>query len=97
VLVLRISFAIHSFLACGVQRVHVQLGDAHEETRPGKGLLVFLMITDHMAGVLAQETFDALAELLRALHIHLLHPVLTRLHTFRREERTHFTRLAIVI
>src|ERR1700752_3497501 len=46
-----------------VQRVHVEFGDAHQEPRPAVGLLVFLVVTDDVADVLAQEAFDALAEL----------------------------------
>ena len=52
-------------LAVGlVQRVHVELGDAHEEARTREGLLVVLVVTDDVAHVLTQEAFDALAELL---------------------------------
>ncbi|SHS91643.1 Uncharacterised protein [Mycobacteroides abscessus subsp. abscessus] len=37
------------------------------------------MVTYRVAGVLAQEAFDALAELLGTLHVLLLHPVITGL------------------
>src|SRR5580692_8783249 len=50
-----------------VRRMHLQFGDAHEEARPGEVVLVLGVITDHVAGVLAQVALDALAELLRAL------------------------------
>jgi hypothetical protein len=33
------------------------------------------VVANHVAGVLTQEAFDALAELLRTLHVDLLHPV----------------------
>src|SRR5262249_25736240 len=59
-----------------VGRVHLQLRDAHEEPGAGEGLLVLRVVTDHVAGVLAQEALNALAELLRAVHILLLHPEL---------------------
>jgi hypothetical protein len=35
-----------------------------EEPRAGEGLLVLLVVADDVADVLAQEAFDALAELL---------------------------------
>jgi hypothetical protein len=37
--------------------------------------LVFLVVTHDVAGVLAEEALDALAELLRALDVDLGHPV----------------------
>src|SRR3954471_14588592 len=46
-----------------VQRVHVQLGHPHQEPRPGEGLLVLVVVTHDVAGVVAQEALDALAEL----------------------------------
>jgi len=48
----------------GVQRMHFELGDPHQEARAGECLLVLLVIADHVADVLAQEALDALAELL---------------------------------
>src|SRR5687768_1468404 len=46
-----------------VQRMHLQVGDTHEEARAGElGLLV--MVAQHVADVLAQEALDALAKLL---------------------------------
>src|SRR5690606_30605084 len=59
-----------------IQRMHFQFRDPHQITRPGKGLLVFLVITHHMTYVLAQEAFDALTELLRTPDIDLTHPVI---------------------
>ena len=70
-----------------VERVHVQLGDPHEEARAGERLLVLLVVADDVADVLAQEALDALAELLDALDVDLLHPVLARLAVGRRRER----------
>ena len=61
-----------------VQRVHVELGDAHEEARAGEGRLVVLVVAHDVADVLAQEALDALAELLRALDVDLRHPVVAR-------------------
>ena len=60
----------------GVERVHVELGVAQEEARAGEGRLVVLVVTDDVAGVLAQEALDALAELLAALDVLLRHPAL---------------------
>src|SRR6476660_7253372 len=59
-----------------VQRVHVELGEPDEEPGPGEGLLVLLVVTDDVAGVLAEEALDALAELLAALDVDLRHPAL---------------------
>src|SRR5690606_34276392 len=70
----------------GVQRVHVQFGGADEHPWPGEGRLVLLVVADHVAYRLAQEALDALAELLRAAHVDLLHPVLTRGHARRWRE-----------
>src|SRR5690349_8858328 len=57
----------------GVERVHVELGVPEEEAWAGESLLVLLVVTDDVAGVLAEEALDALAELLSALDVHLLH------------------------
>ena len=62
----------------GVGRVHLQLGDPHQEPRPGERVLVLRVVADDVAGVLAQEALDALAELLRPLHVDLLHPELAQ-------------------
>ena len=59
----------------GVERVHLELGEADEEAGPGVGGLVLLVVADHVADVLAHEALDALAELLAALDVDLLHPV----------------------
>src|ERR1700722_16581938 len=67
-------FADEVLAVQGVVGVHVELRVADEEAGPGERRLVFLVVSDDMAGVLAQKALDALAELLRALHIDLLHP-----------------------
>ena len=51
---------------------------------PAKARLVLLVVTDDVADVVAHEALDALAELLRALDVDLLHAVLARLHLLRR-------------
>ncbi len=53
--------------------MHVELGVADEEPGPGEVRLVVLVVADHVAGVLAQPALDALAELLGALHVGLVH------------------------
>ena len=58
-----------------VQRVHLQLGEADEEARAEEVLLVLRVVADDVADVLAEEALDALAELLPALDVLLLHPV----------------------
>src|SRR5450756_958256 len=52
--------------------VHLKLRDAHEEPGPGERGLVLRVVPDHVAGVLAEVALDALAELLRPVHV-LLH------------------------
>src|SRR6266511_2091934 len=47
----------------GVQRVHFELGDPHDEARAGEGRLVLRVVADDVADVLAQEALDALPEL----------------------------------
>src|SRR6185437_10910798 len=79
-----------------VERVHVELGDAHQVARTGERLLVLLVIAHHVAGVLAQVALDALAELLRALDVHLGHPVLARLEVLRRLEGRDLPGLLVV-
>ena len=80
----------------GVERVHVELGDPDEEPWTCEDRLVLLVVTDHVAGVLAQEALDALAELLAPLHVDLLHAVVTGLEPGRRCERRHLARLLVV-
>ena len=57
----------------GVERVHLELGEAHEIARPREGRLVLRVVADDVADVLAEEALDALAELLAALDVLLLH------------------------
>ena len=54
-----------------VERVHLELGEADEEARPGVLGLVVLVVADDVADVLAHEALDALAELLAALDVDL--------------------------
>src|SRR5579863_9023830 len=58
-----------------VEGVHLELGEADEEAGPGVFRLVLLVVTDHVADVLAHEALDALAELLAALDVDLQHAV----------------------
>ena len=59
----------------GVEWVHVELGVAQEVPRAGKCWLVLLVVTYDVANGLAEPALDALAELLAALDVLLLHPV----------------------
>src|SRR3990170_2520443 len=59
----------------GIQRVHLQLRQPHQEARPEEARLVLRVVPDHVADVLAEEALDALAELLAAVDIHLLDAV----------------------
>src|SRR5215831_328983 len=58
----------------GVERMHLELGNAHEEAGSCEAALVLRMITDDVTHVLTEEALDALAELLAPLHVLLLHP-----------------------
>jgi len=49
----------------GVKRVHLQRGSVNEEARADE-FLVLVMVTQNVADVLAEKTFDALAEFLHA-------------------------------
>jgi hypothetical protein len=49
---------------------------ARKNRGPGEGRLVLLVVTYDVAGVLAEEALDALAELLPALDVDLRHPAL---------------------
>ena len=54
------------------------------------------MVAHHVAGVLAQEALDALAELLRALHVELLHAVVASLDVCWGSKRWDLTGLGVV-
>ena len=54
-----------------VDRVHLEPGDAHEESRAGE-LVLELVRAQHVADVLAQEALDALAEFLHAIDVALV-------------------------
>ena len=56
----------------GVERVHLQRGDVDQEARADE-LVVLVVVAQHVADVLAQEALDALAELLHAVDVLLLH------------------------
>src|SRR5262249_31087080 len=55
---------LHGTTVERVQRMHIEFGLAHQVARARERLLVLFVITHHVAGVLAQEALDALAELL---------------------------------
>ena len=76
--------------------MHVQLGEPDEHARAGELLLVLLVVSDHVAHVLAQEALDALAELLAALHIDLLHAVFAGLQIGGRREGRNRQQLLVV-
>ena len=57
----------------GVERMHLQGGDMNQVARADK-LLVFVMLAQDMADILAEKTFDAFAELLDAIDVGLGHP-----------------------
>src|SRR5579875_2988515 len=56
-----------------VERVHLELRQAHEEAGADVALLVLLVVTDHVADVLAQEALDTLVELLEPVDVDLGH------------------------
>ena len=61
----------------GVERMHFERRQADHEARADEGvLLAAVAVTEHMADVLAEVAFDALPELLHAVDVFLVHPVL---------------------
>jgi len=76
--------------------MHVEAGDLDEEARPGERALLVVVVTNHVAHVLAQEALDAPVELLNAIDVLLHHPVravgLRRLEA----ERRHLLGLVVV-
>ena len=56
----------------GVERVHLEAGDADEEARAEVALLQ-CVVAQHVADVLAEEALDALAELADPVDVLLLH------------------------
>src|SRR5690606_23762621 len=56
----------------GVERVHLEGGEVDEVAGSGE-LRVLAVLAQHMADVLAQEALDALAELLHAVDVGLMH------------------------
>src|ERR1700676_1515023 len=53
-----------------IERMHLEPRNAHEKARPAERFLL-VMIAQDVANVLAQEAFDAFAEFLHAVHVHL--------------------------
>lgn len=59
-----------------VERMHLETGEPDHEARAYK-LIFLLVVTQHMADVLAQIALDALAKLLDAIDVRLFHAVLS--------------------
>src|SRR5258706_11902525 len=79
-----------------VERVHLEPGDLDEEARAGEALLE-IVVADDVADVLAEETLDALVELLPALDVLLHHPVLAVRIRRLEPERRHLLGLLVVV
>ena len=62
-----------------IQWMHIKFRYSNKESWTSKRLLVLFMVANNMAGVLAEETLDALSEFLAPFDIHLLHSILARL------------------
>ena len=56
----------------GVQRVHLQRGGINQKARADE-FFVLVMVAQYMADILAEKTFDALAEFLHAVNVLLRH------------------------
>ena len=67
VVVLQIRDAI-----LGIERMHFQRSGVHQEAGSDE-LVVFVMIAQHMANILAEKTLDALSEFLNAVNVFLHH------------------------
>ena len=57
----------------GIEGMHFEGGTVDEESRPDE-FVMLVVIAQHVTNILAQETFDALAEFLDAIHVGLRHP-----------------------
>src|SRR5260221_1967448 len=55
-----------------IERMHFERGDVHEKARPGE-FIELVMLAQHVAHILAQETLDALADFLHTIDALLLH------------------------
>src|SRR5580704_8083887 len=55
-----------------IERVHLQIRRVNQESWPNE-FLVHVMVAENVANVLAQETLNALAKLLRPVRIRLAH------------------------
>src|SRR5438552_14875372 len=75
-----------------VQWVHLQRGGVNQKARPDE-LVVLLMLAQHVADILAEETFYAFAEFLHAVHIRLSHAP----GAVRRVGRTRLERLDLFL
>src|SRR5262245_4617931 len=81
----------------GVLRVHVQAGRLDEEAWPREGALQLLVVADDVADVLAEETLDALVELLDAIDVLLPHAVLAVGVGRLQAQRRHLLGLLVVV
>src|SRR5262249_11013424 len=80
------------------QGMHVEAGHADQVARPAEQLtLLHVVVPQHVAGVLTQETLDALAELLDAVNLFLAHApgAVRRVGLARRERRDHAVALVV--
>ncbi len=55
-----------------VEWMHLERGDVNQEPRPDK-FIVFTMVAQHVANILAKKAFDALPKLLDPVDVLLLH------------------------
>ena len=55
----------------GVERMHFQRGGINQKARADE-FLVLVMVAQNVADILAEKTFDALAEFLHAIDVFLL-------------------------
>ena len=56
-----------------IKWMHIKFCNSNKESWASKRLLILFVIANYVTGVLAEETFDAFAELLAALDIYLIH------------------------
>ena len=76
--------------------MHVELSKTNEEARTCKSFFILLVIANNVAGILAEETFNALTELLTTLHIDLFHTVLAELKVSWASKCGNFQRLLVI-
>src|SRR5688572_8220324 len=57
----------------GIERVHFKRSGVNQKSRPDE-FFVFHMVAEYVANILTKKSLDALAKILYAIDVRLLHP-----------------------